>query len=53
MFAALSVAWLILFVVNLIGYQPTTSWWLRAVFSAVLLVASVGIAITLYRRRAR
>jgi len=53
MFASVSCAWLVLFVVNLVWYEPTQGWWMRAVFSGLLLLASIAITVTLYQFRAR
>jgi hypothetical protein len=53
MFGAAATGWLILFLINLALYAPTTAWWLRAVFSGVLLVVSVVFTFLLWRRFGR
>lgn len=53
MFGAAAVGWLILFLINLTLFAPGAGWWLRAIFSGVLLVASTVFAIVLWRRLSR
>ena len=53
MFGAASVGWLVLFLVNLAVFAPTTGWWVRAVFSGVLLLASLAFTLVLWRRLGR
>ncbi|HEY1967328.1 MAG TPA: hypothetical protein VGH89_05240 [Pseudonocardia sp.] len=50
MFGAAAVGWLILFLINLTLFAPGAGWWLRAIFSGVLLVASTVFAVVLWRR---
>ena len=50
MFAAASAGWLVLFLVNLTTFTPSASWWVRAVFSGVLLIASSVFTLVLWRR---
>jgi hypothetical protein len=50
MFAAASVGWLVLFLINLTLSTPGAGWWVRAVFSGVLLVGSVIFTFVLWRR---
>jgi hypothetical protein len=50
MFGAASVGWLVLFLVNLTLFAPSPAWWVRAVFSGVLLVASAIFTVVLWRR---
>jgi hypothetical protein len=50
MFGAVSVGWLVLFLVNLTLFAPGPGWWVRAVFSGVLLVASAIFTVVLWRR---
>jgi hypothetical protein len=50
MFGAASVGWLVLFLVNLTLFAPGPGWWVRAVFSGVLLVASAIFTVVLWRR---
>lgn len=50
MFAAAAAGWLILFLINLTLFTPSAGWWIRAVFSGVLLVASLVFAVVLWRR---
>jgi hypothetical protein len=53
MFAASAVGWLVLFLVNLTFSAPGAGWWIRAVFSGVLLIVSTVLAIMLWRRLAK
>jgi hypothetical protein len=53
MFAASAVGWLVLFLVNLMFSAPGAGWWMRAVFSGVLLLVSVTLAVVLWRRLAK
>lgn len=53
MFGAASVGWLVLFLVNLLMPSTGTGWWVRAVFSGVLLVASAVFTVVLWRRLSR
>ena len=50
MFGAASAGWLILFLINLTLFAPSAGWWVRAVFSAALLVGSLIFTFVLWRR---
>jgi hypothetical protein len=50
MFGAASAGWLVLFLINLTLFHPGTGWWIRAVFSGVLLVGSLVFTVVLWRR---
>ena len=50
MFGAASAGWLILFLINLTLFAPSAGWWVRAVFSGVLLVGSLIFTVVLWRR---
>lgn len=50
MFGAASAGWLILFLINLTLFAPSAGWWVRAVFSGVLLVGSLIFTFVLWRR---
>lgn len=52
MIAGVAVGWLVLFGVNLALYEPTAGWWVRAVFSGLLVIASAAFAVVLWRRYA-
>ncbi len=51
MFTAVAAGWLVLFLVNLVGFELDTGWWIRAVFSGVFLIAATVLAAALWRRR--
>lgn len=53
MFGAASVGWLVLFLVNLAQFTSSPGWWLKAVFSGVLLVGSAVFTVVLWRRMGR
>lgn len=50
MFGAASAGWLVLFLVNLTLFAPSPAWWVRAVFSGILLIASAVFTVVLLRR---
>jgi membrane protein implicated in regulation of membrane protease activity len=50
MFGAASAGWLVLFLVNLTLFAPSPGWWVRLVFSGLLLIGSVIFTIVLWRR---
>jgi hypothetical protein len=50
MFGCATAGWLILFLINMALPASSTGWWLRAVFSGVLLVGSLAFTIVLWRR---
>jgi hypothetical protein len=50
MFGAASAGWLILFLINLTLFTPSTAWWVRAVFSGVLLLACAVFTVVLWLR---
>jgi hypothetical protein len=53
MFGASSMGWLILFLINLAMHTDTAGWWVRAVFSGVLLLGSLVFTLLLWRRLGR
>jgi membrane protein implicated in regulation of membrane protease activity len=53
MFGAASAGWLVLFLINLSLFAPGPGWWARAVFSGLLLVASLLFTAVLWRRLSR
>lgn len=53
MFGATSAGWLVLFLINLAVFEPTTSWYLRAVFSGLLMLGSLLFTLVLWRRLSR
>jgi hypothetical protein len=53
MFGAVSAGWLVLFLVNLVMGSAGPGWWIRAVFSGVLLVGSAVFTVVLWRRFSR
>jgi len=53
MFGAASAGWLVLFLINLTLFAPSAGWWVRAVFSGVLLVGSAIFTVVLWRRLGR
>jgi len=50
MFAAATVGWTVLFVITLLSHAPGGSWWIKIVFSGLLMVASAVFAVLLWRR---
>jgi hypothetical protein len=53
MFGAASAGWLVLFLASLVMPATGTAWWVRTVFSGVLLVGSVVFTVVLWRRFSR
>ncbi len=53
MFGAATVGWLVLFLFNLTLFAPGAGWWVKAVFSGVLMAASAVFTLVLWRRLSR
>ncbi|MBA2310742.1 MAG: hypothetical protein H0W01_15935 [Pseudonocardiales bacterium] len=51
MFTAVAAGWFVLFLINLVGFDLDTGWWLRTIFSGVFLIAATALAVVLWRRR--
>ncbi len=50
MFTAVAAGWFVLFLINLVGFDLDTGWWLRTIFSGVFLIAATALAVVLWRR---
>ena len=44
MFCFVAAGWLVLFVINLIGFEQDVGWWIRGVLSGLFAIGSVAIA---------
>ena len=53
MTGAMAAGWLVLFLINLASFSPTTKWYLLAVFSGVAMLGSAGFSVLLWVRMNR
>ncbi|GAA5172381.1 hypothetical protein GCM10023321_72140 [Pseudonocardia eucalypti] len=53
MTGAMAAGWLVLFLINLAAFSPTTKWYLLAVFSGVAMLGSAGFSVLLWVRMNR